>query len=236
MKLRTNLILSRFFLTTTNQVAGHLLVASLISAPAAIVIARLMVPAESADDPGDGAVLNDGFADSHRMYDSTMDAIVQRAQDGLRLLLNIIAMLIVFVRMVALLNQMLGLFPDLKGDLVSLQRILGWGLAPVARLIGIPWSETVSAGSLIGTKIVLNELIAFLDLAAAGNSLSERSRTILLFALASFANFGSVGIMLAGIIAMAPDRKSELIGLGLKSLVAGTIATFMTGAVVALVI
>jgi len=216
--------------------AGHLLVASLISAPAAIVIARLMVPAESADDPGDGAALDDGFADSRRMYDSTMDAIVQGTQDGLRLLLNIIAMLIVFVGMVALVNQVLGLFPDLWGEPASLQRFLGWALAPVAWLIGIPWSEAVSAGSLIGTKIVLNELIAFLDLAAAGDSLSERSRTILLYALASFANFGSVGIMLAGMIAMAPDRKSDLIGLGLKSLVAGTIATCMTGAVVALVI
>jgi CNT family concentrative nucleoside transporter len=114
--------------------------------------------------------------------------------------------------------------------------LLGWLLAPVAWLIGIPWAEATAAGALIGTKIVLNELIAFLDLAAAGDSLSERTRIILLYAMASFANFGSVGIMLAGMIAMAPERKSDLIGLGLKSLVAGTIATCMTGAVVALVI
>ena len=130
----------------------------------------------------------------------------------------------------------MGLFPDLWGGPVSLQRLLGWLLAPVAWLIGILWAEATAAGALIGTKIVLNELIAYLDLAAAGDSLSERTRIILLYAMASFANFGSVGIVLAGMIAMAPERKSDLIGLGLKSLFAGSIATCMTGAAVALVI
>ncbi|MBT3400596.1 MAG: nucleoside:proton symporter, partial [Rhodospirillaceae bacterium] len=218
--------------------AGHFLVASLISAPAAIVIARLMVPAPApgTDTPDVAAASADDLETGRGMYDSTMDAMVQGTQDGLRLLLNIIAMLIVFVAVVALVNQLLGLFPDLWGGPVSLQRLLGWLLAPVAWLIGIPWAEATAAGALIGTKIVLNELIAFLDLAAAGDSLSERTRIILLYAMASFANFGSVGIMLAGMIAMAPERKSDLIGLGLKSLVAGTIATCMTGAVVALVI
>lgn len=233
----TVLVLYATFLDgVVENAAGHFLVASLISAPAAVVIAKLMVPptaefaappiAESAaaETPGQG------------MYDSTLDAMVQGTQDGLRLLLNIIAMLIVFVAVVALINQLLGLFPELWGEPLSLQRLLGWGLAPVAWLIGIPWAEATTAGSLIGTKIVLNELIAFLDLAATGEALSERSRIILLYAMASFANFGSVGIMLAGMIAMAPARKSDLIGLGLKSLVAGSIATCMTGAVVALVI
>lgn len=216
--------------------AGHLLVASLISAPAAIVIARLMVPVDEAETPDAPVASADALETGRGMYDSTMDAMVQGTQDGLRLLLNIIAMLIVFVAVVALVNQLLGLFPDLWGGPVSLQRLLGWLLAPVAWLIGIPWAEAKAAGALIGTKIVLNELIAYLDLAATGESLSERTRIILLYAMASFANFGSVGIMLAGMIAMAPERKSDLIGLGLKSLVAGTIATCMTGAVVALVI
>ncbi len=217
----TVLVLYATFLQgVIENAAGHLLVASLISAPAAIVVARLMVP--PSDGEAEAASSEDGFAETRALYDSTMDAMVQGTQDGLRLLLNIIAMLIVFVTMVALINQLLGLFPDLWGDPVSLQRLLGWVLAPVA------W--------LIGTKIVLNELIAYLNLAAAGESLSERSRVILLYVLASFANFGSVGIMLAGMIAMAPDRKSELVSLGLRSLVAGTIATCMTSAVVALVI
>lgn len=235
----TVLVLYATFLNgVIENAAGHFLVASLISAPAAIVIARLMVPvsAEGAETPDVAAASTEDLETGRGMYDSTMDAMVQGTQDGLRLLLNIIAMLIVFVAMVALVNQLLGLFPDLWGGPVSLQRLLGWLLAPVAWLIGIPWAEATAAGALIGTKIVLNELIAYLDLAAAGDSLSERTRVILLYAMASFANFGSVGIMLAGMIAMAPERKSDLIGLGLKSLVAGTIATCMTGAVVALVI
>jgi concentrative nucleoside transporter, CNT family len=233
----TVLVLYATFLNgVIENAAGHFLVASLISAPAAIVIARLMVPAPGSETPDVAVASAETLETGHGMYDSTLDAMVQGTQDGLRLLLNIIAMLIVFVAVVALVNQLLGLFPDLWGGPVSLQRLLGWLLAPVAWLIGIPWAEATAAGALIGTKIVLNELIAYLDLAAAGDSLSERARIILLYAMASFANFGSVGIMLAGMIAMAPERKSDLIGLGLKSLVAGTIATCMTGAVVAIVI
>ena len=235
----TVLVLYATFLNgVIENAAGHLLVASLISAPAAIVIARVMVPApaEGADRPDVEAAATGALDPGRGMYDSTLDAMVQGTQDGLRLLLNIIAMLIVFVAVVALVNQVLGLFPDLWGGPISLQRLLGWVLAPVAWLIGIPWAEATAAGSLLGTKIVLNELIAFLDLAAAGDSLSERTRIILLYAMASFANFGSVGIMLAGMIAMAPERKCDLIGLGLKSLFAGSIATCMTGAVVALLI
>lgn len=235
----TVLVLYATFLNgVVENAAGHFLVASLISAPAAIVIARLMVPVSmhGGDTANVAAASADEFEAGRAMYDSTMDAMVQGTQDGLRLLLNIIAMLIVFVAVVALVNQLLGLFPELWGGPVSLQRLLGWLLAPVAWLIGIPWAEATAAGALIGTKVVLNELIAYLDLAAAGDSLSARTRIILLYAMASFANFGSVGIMLAGMIAMAPGRKSDLIGLGLKSLVAGTIATCMTGAVVALVI
>lgn len=232
--------------------AGHLLVASLISAPAAIVVSRLMVPArpgeeadgadeDAADEPvvaasGDAAAVGP-FARGRGIYDGTLDALVQGTQDGLRLLLSIIAMLIVFVAVVALVNQILGIVPDVWGAPLTLQRILGWMLAPVAWLLGIPWAEATTAGGLLGTKIVLNELIAYLELAgAAGETLTERTRIILLYALASFANFGSVGIMLAGMIAMAPERKRELISLGLKSLVAGSIATCMTGAVVALIV
>ena len=234
----TVLVLYATFLNgVIENAAGHLLVASLISAPAAIVIARLMIPAADAGDVPLVTEQDEAGSIDRETYDGTMDALVQGTQDGLRLLLNIIAMLIVFVAVVALLNQFLGLVPDVWGAPLTLQRVLGWGLAPVAGLIGIPWAEATTAGGLIGTKIVLNELIAYLDLAAIpASELSDRSRIILLYALCSFANFGSVGIMLAGMVAMAPERKAELVALGLKSLVAATIATCMTGAVVALIV
>ena len=236
----TVLVLYATFLANViENAAGHLLVASLISAPAAIVIARLMVPSEGpVQEPAVAeAGSDDALTRGDSIYDGTMDALVQGTQDGLRLLLSIIAMLIVFVAMVALANQILGLVPDVWGAPLTLERMLGWVLAPVAWLIGIPWAEATTAGALLGTKIVLNELIAYLGLSSTpAEALSERSRVILLYALCSFANFGSVGIMLAGMVAMAPARKGELIGLGMKALVAGTIATCMTGAVVALIV
>ncbi len=209
----TVLVLYATFLNgVIENAAGHLLVASLISAPAAIVIARLMIPAADAGDVPLVTEQDEAGSIDRETYDGTMDALVQGTQDGLRLLLNIIAMLIVFVAVVALLNQFLGLVPDVWGAPLTLQRVLGWGLAPVAWLIGIPWAEATTAGGLIGTKIVLNELIAYLDLAAIpASELSDRSRIILLYALCSFTNFGSVGIMLAGMVAMAPERKAELV-------------------------
>ncbi len=210
--------------------AGHLLVASLISAPAALVVARIMVPVYE-DEPT--AVESDATSP----HAGTMDAIVTGITDGLRLLLNIVATLIVFVALVALANQIIGILPEVGGAALSLERLLGWLLAPLAWLIGIPWSEAMVAGGLIGTKIVLNELIAYLQLAGLPEgALSERSRVILLYALCSFANFGSVGITVAGMVSMAPQRRAEIVGLGMKALLAGSIATMMTGAVVALLI
>ena len=212
------------------DVAGHLVVASLISAPAALVISRIMIPGAT-----DSEINLE--PDTTSPYAGTMDAIVTGITDGLRLLLNIVATLIVFVALVALANQCLGLLPDVAGEAVSLERVLGWALAPLAWLIGIPWSEAVVAGGLIGTKIVLNELIAYLQLSSLpADAISERSRVILLYALCSFANFGSVGITIAGFVAMAPERRGEIVGLGMKALLAGSIATMMTGAVVALLV
>ena len=211
-------------------VAGHLVVASLISAPAALVVARIMVPAAEGESAEAGA-----FPESR--YAGTMDAIVEGTSQGLRLLLNIIATLVVFIALVALANQVLGLLPDVAGAPLTLERLLGWALAPLAWAIGVPWAEAAVAGGLIGVKIVLNEFVAYLQLAGTpAEALSERSRTILLYALCSFANFGSVGITVAGFAAMAPERRGEVVALGMKSLVAGTIATSMTGAAVALLI
>jgi CNT family concentrative nucleoside transporter len=204
---------------------GHLLTASILSAPAAIAIARLMIPADG-EETGAGIVPT-------RLYDSSMDAVTTGTFDGLRLLLNIIAMLIVLIALVYLANAVLGLLPEFGDEPVTLQRLLGYLMAPVAWLMGIPWAEAVSAGSLLGIKIVLNELLAYLELAAfAEESFSERSRLIMTYALCGFANFGSLGIMVGGLGAMAPDRRGEIISLGLKSIVAGTLSTCMTGAVV----
>lgn len=206
---------------------GHLLTASILSAPAAIAIARLMIPADSEELAAE--------AIPERLYDSSMDAVTTGTFDGLRLLLNIIAMLIVLVALVYLANSILSLLPEFGDRPVTLQRLLGYVMAPVAWLMGIPWSEAVAAGSLLGIKIVLNELLAYLELAAfAEQSFSERSRLIMTYALCGFANFASLGIMVGGLGAMAPDRRGEIVSLGLKSILAGTLATCMTGAVVGL--
>lgn len=209
--------------------AGHLLTASLISAPAAIMIARLMVPFE-------GAEARERI-ETEKLYDNSMDAITTGTIDGLRLLAYILGMLVVLVALVALANAILGLAPDAGGAPLTLQRILGWIMAPVTWLIGIPWNEAATAGQLLGTKIVLNELLAYLDLAKLpAEALSDRSRLIMTYAMCGFAHFGSLGIMIGGMGAMAPDRRKEIVQLGLKSVLAGVMATCMTGAVVAVLV
>jgi CNT family concentrative nucleoside transporter len=166
---------------------------------------------------------------------SAMDAITQGTERGLKLLLNIIAMLIVLVALVALANSLLGVLPDFRGAPLTLERLLGWVMAPVVWLIGVPWSEAPAAGALMGIKTVLNELLAYLELAEVGGSLSERTRLIMTYALCGMANFGSVGIMIGGLTAMAPERRRDIVELGLKSIVGGTLATLSTGAVVGII-
>jgi CNT family concentrative nucleoside transporter len=162
-----------------------------------------------------------------------MDAIVQGTGAGLELLLNIVAMLIVFVALVYLANAVLGLLPDFLGSPVTLQRALGWIMAPVCWLMGIPWSQAVTAGGLMGIKTVLNELVAYLQLAALPDgALDPRSRVIMLYAMCGFANFGSLGIMIAGLSTMCPPKRNEVVSLGLKSIVSGTLTTCLLGAIV----
>ena len=176
---------------------GHLLTASLLSAPAAVLIARVMVP-------GDVETAG-GSVTPERLYESSVDAITRGTLDGLTLLLNIVATLIVIVALVHLANALLALLPDLAGAPITLERLLGYVMAPIAWLMGIPWSEAVAAGSLLGVKIVLNELIAYFSLAGLPEgTLSERSRLIMTYALCGFANFASLGILIAGIGAMVP--------------------------------
>jgi CNT family concentrative nucleoside transporter len=208
-------------------VVGHILTASLISAPAALVVAHLMVP-------GAGEATG-GELQHPEEYAGSMDAITRGTASGITLLLQIVAMLIVFVALVSLVNQALELLPAMGGAPLTLQRLLGWVMAPVVWLLGVPWDEARTAGSLMGTKTVLNEFLAYLDLAALPpEALGARSRLIMTYALCGFANFGSLGIMLGGMGAMAPERRGEIVALGLKSLVAGTLASCMTGAVVGL--
>ena len=168
-----------------------------------------------------------------RETSSAMEAIVMGTEQGLRMLLNIIAMLIVLVALVYLANALLGLLPDVGGKTITLQRMLGLLLMPVTWLMGVPWSESFEAGQLLATKIVLNELIAYLDLAALpDDALSQRSRLIMLYALCGFANFGSLGIMIGGLSVIVPERRAEILSLGLKSIVAGVLATCCTGCVI----
>ncbi len=207
---------------------GHILTASLISAPAALTVARIMVP-DSTDTEAQLAPAQGS--------DSSMDAVTRGTLDGLHLLLNIIAMLVVLVALVHLANQILGLLPPVGGEALSLQRILGWLMAPLVWLLGIPWAEAQTAGALMGTKTVLNELLAYLQMAQLpSDALSERSELIMTYALCGFANFGSLGIMIGGLGAMCPQRRGEIVGLGMKSIVAGTLATCMTGAVVGVLV
>ena len=168
---------------------------------------------------------------------NAMEAVTKGALDGVGLLINIIAMLVVFVALVALVNSLLALAPSVGGAPITLQGVLGYILAPVAWLMGIPWHEASSAGALLGTKIILNELLAYLDLAAMPEStLGSNSRLILTYGLCGFANFGSLGIMIGGLVTISPDRRVEIATLGLKCIVAGTLSTCMTGAVAGLIL
>ncbi|MBR9971402.1 NupC/NupG family nucleoside CNT transporter [Magnetospirillum sulfuroxidans] len=220
----TMMVLYATFLTgVIADPVGHLLTASLISVPAAVMVAKIMVP----DDTRTGG------GEAPTAYGSSMDAVVRGTTDGVALLINIIAMLIVLVALVALVNSLLGLFPDLFGAPVTLQRLFGWVMAPIVWLMGIPASEMVAAGALMGTKTVLNELLAYVDLAhLPAGVLSERSRVIMTYGLCGFANFGSLGIMIAGLSAMAPSRRDDIVALGGRSIVSGTLASCLTGAVV----
>jgi CNT family concentrative nucleoside transporter len=207
--------------------AAHFVIASVLGAPAAILISLIMVPETSKQ-------LTGGSLEDPDMHaSSTMDAIVKGTAAGLELLLNIVAMLLVLVALVHLANAMLSLLPAIGGAPISLQRVLGLVMAPVCWLMGLPWSEAVTAGSLMGTKTVLNELIAYVDFSRLDTSaLDPRARLIMLYAMCGFANFGSLGIMIAGLGTMAPERREEINALGLKSIVSGTLTTCLMGAIV----
>ena len=207
--------------------AAHFVIASVMGAPAAILVSLIMVPERIDQRTGGERV------EVAKVASSTMDAIVRGTAAGLELLLNICAMLIVLVALVHLANAIIGLLPAVAGAPITLQRLLGYAMAPVCWLMGVPWKEAATAGGLMGIKTILNEFIAYVELSKLPpDALDPRSRLIMLYAMCGFANFGSLGIMIAGLGTMAPERRDDVLSLGVKSIVSGTIATCLMGAIV----
>ena len=204
---------------------GHFLIASVISVPAAIMYANIMMPDDEKTE----------FPTSYNtsLYKSSMDALTSGTTNGLSIFMNIIALLIVIIALISLVNMCLLIFPDIYGMPLSLERIMGWFFAPIAWCMGIPWSESQVAGELLGVKTIFNEFIAYVNLSEiTSNQLSERSRIIMLYALCGFANIGSVGILLSGIGSMVPERKDDLVMVSGRALIGAVLASCMTGYIV----
>ena len=206
---------------------SHVLMASVINAPAALLLARIMVPDPLGSEPTTVKLYSD--------YHSSLDAITKGTANAVKLLINIIALLIVFVALIALVDSALSLLPDGENGPIKLQTIMGFVMAPVAWLVGIPWAEAQTAGSLFGIKVAANEFLAYLELASLPeDSLSARSELILTYAFCSFSNFGALAIMLGGLSSMAPERSTEIAALGFRALLAGFLAGCMTACFVGL--
>jgi CNT family concentrative nucleoside transporter len=206
---------------------GHLLVASMMSLPAGILVARIMVPG-----PAETELRQE---DEHVHYRSTVDAMARGTEDGLRLYLQIIAMLIVTTALVALVNVILHVLPQVGGAPLTVERMLGWVFSPFVWLLGVPWQEAGTAGGLMGIKVVLNELIAYLHMAGlAPGALDPRSAEIMVYAMCGFANFASIAILIAGMSALMPERRQEVVALAPRALLAGTLASSLSGAMIGL--
>lgn len=213
-------------------IAGHLVIASLMSAPAALAVSKVMLPETHASE-----TMGEIRVSFERLDINGIEALTRGALDGLRLALNIAAMLIVFVAVIAMVNGILGTLGEIIGFELSLQLIGGWLFAPFAFLMGVPWHEATTVGMLLGEKIVLTELIAFFHLSeiqASAQALSPRSAVIASYALCGFANFASIGIQIGGIGGIAPERQPDLARLGVRAMFGGTIAAMMTGCVAGL--
>ena len=217
---------------TVPDAVGHMISASLISLPAALLIARLMVP-PSADDTATAV----DAEDAGLRYESSIDAIIKGTLDGMQLFLAVIAVIITVFALVALVDMALAATTlTVEGAPLSLKRILGWGLAPFMWLLGVPWGEAQAAGGLMGTKAVLNEYVAYLELAALpAGTLGPRATLIVTYALCGVANLASVGLLVSTIGTLCPERRAEVAGLGMKSWISGNLASAMTGAWIGLV-
>ena len=211
---------------------GHLLVGSIMSAPASVMLSLVVIPLVGAG--------HDVGAKSIKLqlhYNGLMDAISTGTIQGLRLMANVIAMLIALVALVALANSLLSLLPQIDNAPLTLQRLVGWVMQPIAWTLGIDWVDTKSAGQLLGTKLVLNEFIAYLDFSKLSlDAMSDKSRVLMTYLLCGFANFGSLGIVIAGLGAMAPERRDEIVALGPKALLIGSLSTSLSGAYAAIIL
>jgi CNT family concentrative nucleoside transporter len=213
---------------TVPDAVGHMISASLIVLPASILIARLMVPGagDTQMDPDDTSL----------KYESSIDAVITGTMDGVQLFLAVIGIIIVVFALVALVDQMLTVLPLVDGTALTLRRMFGWLFAPLMWAIGVPWEEAGTAGGLMGTKAILNEYVAYLDMAAlADGTLGPRSQLIVTYALCGFANLASIGLLVSTIGTLCPARRTEAASLGMKSWVAGNLASAMTGAMIGLV-
>lgn len=207
--------------------AGHVLVASIISAPAGVLLGRVMIPEEK------GALKSRDYS-SDLKYGSTMDALARGVHDGTMVVVNVAAFLIAFVSLVWIVNNAMFYLPLLNGQHVTLQLLFGYAFAPVAWLIGIPWSEAHAAGGILGTKLFLTEFVAFIDLGhIPPEAMSERTRMLLTYAVCGFANVASVGILSGGLTALMPERRTEILALAWRALLPGFMATLMTASIVA---
>ena len=211
--------------------AGHLLAASIMSAPASLVIAKIIIP-EKEISPTKGVVK----LDIPRKDANMLDAACRGASEGMKLALNVAAMLIAFIAIIQLLNWGFNIFPEVNGAPLSLQRILGWVFSPIAWLLGVEWKDALTVGSLLGEKTILNEFIAYKDLIKFKDSISPRSFTIATYALCGFANFSSIAIQIGGIGSLVPSRRKDFAKLGLKAMIGGTLAAFMTAAIAGMLI
>jgi CNT family concentrative nucleoside transporter len=210
---------------------GHLVTASIISAPASLVIAKIMVP-ELEESLTKGVVR----AVVPREAENILDAACRGAADGAMLAVSIAAMLIAFIALVALFNAVLGLFPDIAGQPLTLERILGWLCCPLAWLLGVEWADAPTVGMLIGQKTILNEFVAYMHMGQIKETMSERSFTIATYALCGFSNFSSIAIQIGGVGGLVPQRRKDMAQLGLKAMIAGSLACFMTAAVAGMLI
>ncbi len=216
---------------TVPDAVGHMISASLISLPAALLVAKLMVPSET-----DEAAQKDTADEPGLRFESSIDAIIKGTMDGMQLFLAVIAVIIVVFALVSLADQLLALLPSVEGEALTLKRLFGWLFAPLMWLIGVPWAEAQSAGSLMGTKAILNEYVAYLELAAMpGQTFSPRSLLIVTYALCGVANLASIGLLVSTIGTLCPERRGEVAGLGVRSWIAGNMATAMTGAWIGLI-
>ncbi|MDM8559598.1 nucleoside transporter C-terminal domain-containing protein [Candidatus Parabeggiatoa sp. HSG14] len=208
---------------------GHILTASVLNIFSALIISMLIIPHQNDQNKERVKLPQTAY--------SAMDAIVKGTNDGVKLLISIIAMLIVFIALVHLTNQLLAFLPEFNNQTITLQSILGIVMAPITFLMGIPVSEITIAGSLMGTKIILNEFIAYIELLnLPAGALQERSKLIMIYAMCGFANIGSLGIMIGGMTAMCDEKRDEIISLGVKSVFAGVLTTCFTATVVGLII